>query len=83
MREVIALGYQHLQAAARVNVAAEENVLFAIENLETYPVVRTRLADGSLHLHGWFFEIATAELFAFNPETKQFERFARPGQTPP
>ena len=83
VQELIARGYQHLQADARVNLAAEENVLFAIENLKTYPVVQTRLADGSLHLHGWFFEIATAELFAFNPETKQFEPFARPGQTPP
>jgi carbonic anhydrase len=83
VREVIARGYQHLAASARVNVAAEENVLFAIENLKTYPAVQTRLANGSLHLHGWFFEIATAELFAFHPERKQFERFARPGQTPP
>ena len=30
------------------------------------------LADGSLRLHGWFFVIATAELFAFDPDTKQF-----------
>ena len=83
VQELIARGYQHLQAEARVNLAAEENVLFAIENLKTYPVVQTRLANGSLHLHGWFFEIATAELFAFHPETKQFEPFVRPGQTPP
>ena len=82
VQELIARGYQHLQAEARVNLAAEENVLFAIENLKTYPVVQTRLANGLLHLHGWFFEIATAELFAFHPETKQFEPFVRPGQTP-
>ena len=78
VREIVALGYQHLKAAARVNVAAEENVLFAIENLETYPAVKARLADGSLHLHGWFFNIATADLFAFNPETRQFEKLTRP-----
>jgi len=34
--------------------------------------VQDRLMDGSLWLHGWFFKIATAELFAFNPETRQF-----------
>ena len=27
--------------------------------------------DG-LRLHGWFFKIATAELFAYDPETRQF-----------
>ena len=47
-------------------------MLFALENLHTYPVVQARLGDGSLRLHGWFFKIATAELFAFDPETKQF-----------
>ena len=30
------------------------------------------LMDGSLRLHGWFFKIATAELFAYDPETRQF-----------
>jgi carbonic anhydrase len=30
--------------------------------------------DGTLRLHGWFFKIATAELFAFEPETRQFSR---------
>jgi len=28
--------------------------------------------DGSLSMRGWFFKIATAELFAYDPETKQF-----------
>jgi hypothetical protein len=23
-------------------------------------------------LHGWFFKIATAELFAYDPDTRQF-----------
>jgi carbonic anhydrase len=80
VRDIIQRGYQHLtDARARVNAAAEENVLFAIENLETYPAVRARLADGSLHVHGWFFHIASAGLFAYNPETKQFEPLQPPG----
>ena len=80
VRNIIRRGYQHLtEGHARVNAAAEENVLFALENLEAYPAVKTRLANGALHLHGWFFNIATAELFAFNPETKQFEPLQRPG----
>ncbi|KAF0178100.1 MAG: Carbonic anhydrase [Limisphaerales bacterium] len=79
VRDIIRSGYQHLtDRSARTNAAAEENVLFAIENLEAYPAVKARLDHGSLHLHGWFFNIATAELFAYNPETKQFEPLARP-----
>jgi carbonic anhydrase len=71
--ETLKKEYAHLEnAAARANAAAEENVLFGLDNLHGYPCVQERLADGSLRLHGWFFEIATAELFAYDPETLQF-----------
>jgi len=65
--------YSHItESKARGNAAAEENVLFNLENLRRYPCVQKRLSDGSLRLHGWFFKIATAELFAYDPMTKQF-----------
>jgi carbonic anhydrase len=73
VRHVLQTEYSHLKShAERAIAAAEENVLFALENLHGYPAVKSRLADGSLRLHGWFFKIASAELFAFDPETKQF-----------
>ena len=73
VRQLMQMNYTHLKSHdEQVIAAAEENVLFAIENLHTYPAVQARLDDGSLRLHGWFFKIATAELFAFDPETKQF-----------
>ncbi len=73
VRQVLQTEYHHLKShAERTTAAAEENVLFALENLRTYPVVQARLADGSVRLHGWFFKIASAELFAFDPATKQF-----------
>src|SRR5215469_9394952 len=71
--EVLKKNYTHLQEIhARENAAAEENVLFGLDNLHSYPCVQERLADGTLRLHGWFFKIATAELFAYDPETRQF-----------
>ncbi|MDQ3621605.1 MAG: carbonic anhydrase [Verrucomicrobiota bacterium] len=73
VRETIEQKYPHLACDEdRVTAAAEENTLFALENLRTYPAVQARIEDGSLHLHAWFFKIATAELFAFDPSTKQF-----------
>jgi len=73
VREVIDRNYTHIQERnALVTAAAEENVLFALENLQTYPIVKKRLAEGKLSLHAWCFKIATAELFAYDPEQKQF-----------
>jgi carbonic anhydrase len=65
--------YGHLKTAdERATAVAEENVLFGLDNLHSYPCVQERLMDGSLRLHGWFFHIATAGLFAYDPATKQF-----------
>src|SRR5271170_8528761 len=65
--------YAHLhKASEQETAAAEENVLFGLDNLRGYPCVQERLGDGTLQLHGWFFKIATAELFAYDPHTLQF-----------
>jgi len=73
VREILKRNYTHLQSAnERETAAAGENVLFGLDNLHSYSCVQERLMDGSLRLHGWFFKIATAELFAFDPETRQF-----------
>ena len=73
VRDVINQRYSHLLGPAeRTTAAAEENVLFALENLRAYPAVQERLQQGRLRLHGWFFKIATAELFAYEPESQQF-----------
>lgn len=85
VREVIERSYSHLLSNpdAMLNAAAEENILFALENLKGYPSVKRRLEDGSLHLHAWFFKIATAELFVFDPEQKQFTKLIKPEHPQP
>ncbi len=73
VREIIRSQYFQIRdETVRIDTAAEENVLFGLENLHSYHCVQERLMDGTLRLHGWFFKIATAELFAFDPETNQF-----------
>ncbi|MFI5342979.1 MAG: carbonic anhydrase [Chlamydiales bacterium] len=74
VRQLIERDYGHLvHAEERMTAAAEENVLFALENLKTYPSVTARQAAGKLRLHGWFFKIATAEMFAYDPSAQQFQ----------
>jgi carbonic anhydrase len=71
--ETLKKEYSHLQTRLeRETAAAEENVLYGLDNLHSYPCVQERLMGGSLRLHGWFFQIATAELYAYDPETRQF-----------
>ncbi len=74
VRSVMETHYSHIESIEeRVNAAAEENALHALENLQSYPVVRERLLAGRLRLHAWFFKIATGQLYAYRPETFQYE----------
>ena len=50
--ETLKNDYAHLtEAAAREDAAAEENVLFGLDNLHSYECVQHRLMDGTLRLH--------------------------------
>lgn len=48
---------------SRVNHLSQLNVLRQLEHLRTYPVVQERLARGRLKLHGWWFELSTANVY--------------------
>lgn len=43
------------------------NVLQQIEHLRTYPLVRERLAAGTVRLHGWWFDIGHAQVHVYRP----------------
>jgi carbonic anhydrase len=73
VRETLKTRYDYLTGEEeRLLAAAQENVLFGLENLHSYPCVERRLQAGRLRLHAWFFKIATAELFAYDPVEQQF-----------
>lgn len=73
VRGLIREKYKHLTSEEeRMRAAEEENVLFSLERLQTYPSVARRVEEGTIRLHGWFFKIATGELFAYDPEVRQF-----------
>jgi carbonic anhydrase len=56
----------------RANMLSELNVLTQIKHIKTYPFVMQKLESGELHLSAWFFEIDSAQLYAFNPDEEQF-----------
>lgn len=71
-RQVVKENYTKHDSAALLNVTIQENVLTQIENMRTYPVVRTKLRSGKLHIHGWIYKIETGEVYAYSPLDGQF-----------
>ena len=72
VRTIVADRYGHLDEAARMIAAVEENVLVQLENLRSYPFVARRLEEGKLRMNGWVFKIDTGEVFDFDPANGQF-----------
>ena len=58
--------------ADRIDQLSQLNVLAQLEHLRTYPFLREREAAGSLGLHGWWFDIAEAQVLAFEARQARF-----------
>lgn len=54
------------------NRLSQRNVLLQIEHLKTYPIIQDRLAKETLKIHGWWFELAHADVYAYEESQHQF-----------
>lgn len=72
-RRLVADNYPGYPQEKLLKIAIEQNVLTQIENLETYPVIRSKMHAGKLTLHAWIYEIETGEVFAYDASNGQFK----------
>jgi carbonic anhydrase len=72
LRRLMEERYAHLNDAARLTVAVQENVLAQLENLREYPFIADRLDAQTLHISGWVFDLARGEVFDYDPEAGEF-----------
>ncbi len=71
-REIVKRVYAERTEEEQWNVAAQENVLVQMEQLQTLPVVSAAIARGELDVHGWMYKFETGEVFAYDDATQQF-----------
>ena len=56
-----------------VTIRIEKAAIFrSLENLMTFPFVRSRVESGEMQLHGAYFGVAEGSLFVLDPEAKEF-----------
>lgn len=58
---------------AEHNRISQANVLLQMTHLKTYPLLQERIQSGRLHLHGWWFDIGSGNVYAFDEATRRFE----------
>ncbi len=54
------------------NQLSQLNVLLQRENVQSYPTVKKRIKEGTLEVHCWWFDIAKADVYAYEEEFKRF-----------
>lgn len=59
--------------ALQAQACEQAAILVSLENLMTYPWIARRVEAGSLHLHGWYFDIGQGELLGYSPLGTAFE----------
>jgi carbonic anhydrase len=61
--------------SSKLRYLTQDNVLLQMQHLETHPAVAKRLEEGTLKIHGWYYEIDTGEVYIYNPRKNAFVSF--------
>jgi len=56
----------------RPELLSQLNVLQQVAHVTSYPVVAERMASGALGVHGWWFDLASADVYAYAAELDRF-----------
>lgn len=54
------------------NQLSQMNVLEQMKHISTYPFIKERIKKQQLRLHGWWFDIAQANVYCYENELNQF-----------
>jgi len=71
-RELVEEHYSHLPKAEKLSTLVAENVLTQIDNLKTYPSVRSHLHRNEVQLHGWIYNITDGSVLTYDRANHTF-----------
>jgi carbonic anhydrase len=71
-RRLVQETYPHYQGEELMDMLVAENVLIQIDNLKTYPIIRSRLHQGRLKIYAWIYNIETGSVLAYDARTHTY-----------
>lgn len=48
------------------------SIMKQIDNILTYPIIKTRFEAGTLSIHGWYYDIETGNIYYYNADACEF-----------
>lgn len=73
--QVLERDYRGMDESEQLKKLTQLNVLEQMSHLHTHPVIEERFKRRTLGIHGWFYEIHTGTIEAFDPAKGKFERW--------
>lgn len=58
----------------RYHACEEHAIVHSLKNLMTFPWIASRVAAGTLELHGWYYDIRDGKLYELNAGTGEFKK---------
>ncbi len=71
-REMVEENYGHLGKQEKLATLVAENVLTQIDNLRTYPAVRSHLRKEEVMIHGWIYNIVDGSVLTYDRKSRTF-----------
>lgn len=72
-RERVSRDFADAGSAARLRACEQQAILVSLENLMSFHWIRERVEQGTLALHGWYFDIERGELLGYSAAARKFE----------
>lgn len=72
-RQQVLKEFQHQPMQTLTHACEQSAILVSLENLMSYPWISSRVHQGKLALHGWYFDMQHGELYEYTPETGAFQ----------
>ncbi len=64
--------YSNDTAEQQLAACEQAAILVSLENLLSFSCIKERVEQGTLSLHGWYFDVRVGELLSYQPEQDQF-----------
>ena len=71
-RASVVLDFPDATEEQRQRACEQRAILVSLQNLQTFPWINQRVEQGTLTLHGWYFDIQQGQLLGYDATTRQF-----------
>lgn len=71
--DAVRLGVPEMDAVATQKAVEQAAVVVSMGNVLSFPWIRERVDGGTLSVHGWYFDLRSGELSAFDPAEARFD----------